>query len=132
MVQLEFHGRLPPVGDAGSGQRERARPAGAGPSLRDAYAILGVDRGASDADVKRAYRRLLSQYFAFTTRTPEWANQVLSLGELRELAQDDRHVAIDLRRMEDILETSPGEAWGHARDAGHRISAARDGPEVRP
>jgi len=57
---------------------------------------------------------LLSQYFAFTTRTPEWVNQVLSFDELRELAQDDRHVADDLRRMEDVLESSPEEAWGPA------------------
>jgi hypothetical protein len=72
------------------------------------------------------YRRQLSQYFAFTTRTPEWVNQVLSFGELRDLARGDRHVADDLRRMEDVLENAPGEAWEYAREAAHRISAARD------
>ena len=32
------------------------------PSLEDAYALLGVGAGASDAEVKKAYRRLLSQH----------------------------------------------------------------------
>ena len=72
------------------------------------------------------YRRQLSQYFAFTTRTPVWVNQLLSFDELRDLASGDRHVADDLRRMEDILENAPGEAWEYARDAAHRISVARD------
>jgi DnaJ like chaperone protein len=31
-------------------------------SLSDAYAIVGVDESASDADVKKAYRRLMSQH----------------------------------------------------------------------
>lgn len=33
-----------------------------GPSLEDAHAILGVDRGVTDAEVKKAYRRLMSQH----------------------------------------------------------------------
>ncbi|HSH47742.1 MAG TPA: co-chaperone DjlA [Halomonas sp.] len=32
-----------------------------GPSLEDAYAVLGVKADASDAEVKRSYRRLMSQ-----------------------------------------------------------------------
>jgi hypothetical protein len=72
------------------------------------------------------YRRLLCQYFAFTTRTPELVNQVLAFDELRDIARDDRHAAADLRRMEDVLETNPGEAWLYAREAGHRISALND------
>lgn len=31
-------------------------------SLSDAYAILGIEKSASDADVKKAYRRLMSQH----------------------------------------------------------------------
>lgn len=47
-------------GRASGGRRAEARPSG--PSLQDAYAILNVSSGASDADVKKAYRRLLSQH----------------------------------------------------------------------
>ena len=31
-------------------------------SLDDAYAMLDIGRGASDAEVKKAYRRLMSQH----------------------------------------------------------------------
>ena len=50
-------------GDAGGAGGRSRRPAGpARPSLQDAYQLLGVDPAASDAEVKRAYRRLLSQH----------------------------------------------------------------------
>ncbi len=45
---------------AGGGRRTAPKPAG--PSLDDAYAILMVSPKSSDAEVKRAYRRLLSQH----------------------------------------------------------------------
>lgn len=32
-----------------------------GPSLEDAYRVLGVDQDASDAEIKKAYRRLMSE-----------------------------------------------------------------------
>jgi DnaJ like chaperone protein len=38
------------------------RRAASGPDLPDAYAVLGVNSSASDAEVKKAYRRLLSQH----------------------------------------------------------------------
>jgi len=72
------------------------------------------------------YRRLLTQYFAFTTRTPEMVKKPLPFAELKELARDDRHVADDIRVMEDIVENFPAEAWQYAREAGDRISALND------
>lgn len=48
-------------GSAGAGGGGRARPA-QGPRLEDAYAVLGVSRDATDAEVKRAYRRLMNQH----------------------------------------------------------------------
>jgi DnaJ like chaperone protein len=45
---------------AGSGGRTAAKPSG--PTLEDAYAILTIPPDSSDAEVKRAYRRLLSQH----------------------------------------------------------------------
>ncbi len=72
------------------------------------------------------YRRLLSHYFAFTTRTPAMVEQTLPFDELRELARNDHYVATDIRAMEEIVERAPSQAWVHAREAGHRISALND------
>jgi len=96
------------------------------PQLIPFYYRVHEDRLPKTAFAEEFYRSLLTQYFAFTTRTPEWVDQILSLAELKELAQGDTHVAADLRRMEEILARFPAQAWRHAREAGHRISAARD------
>jgi len=46
-------------GFAGTGRQPHRA---ARPSLNDAYAMLGVSASASDAEVKKAYRRLMSQH----------------------------------------------------------------------
>ncbi|MCP3866676.1 MAG: co-chaperone DjlA [Gammaproteobacteria bacterium] len=43
-----------------SGQGDQAAPAG--PSVEDAYAILNVSSSASESEIKKAYRRQLSQH----------------------------------------------------------------------
>lgn len=96
------------------------------PQLIPFYIRIPEERLTKSQFAETFYRRLLSQYFAFTTRTPEMVNQVLAFEELRELAAGRRYVADDLRRMEGILERSPGESWLYAREAGHRISALED------
>ena len=47
-------------GGAAGGRRAAQQPSG--PTLRDAYAILNISSGTGDAEVKKAYRRLLSQH----------------------------------------------------------------------
>ena len=47
-------------GTSREGDTERAVPRGI--SLKDAYDILGVKQSVSDADLKRAYRRLMNQH----------------------------------------------------------------------
>ena len=56
-MQKEFSG-----GDSAQGGRRSQRPEITGPTLDQAYAVLGVERDASDTEVKRAYRRLVSQH----------------------------------------------------------------------
>lgn len=46
----------------GYGPSGGARPEPAQPRLEDAYAVLGVSQDAGDAEVKKAYRRLMSQH----------------------------------------------------------------------
>ena len=49
---------------AGFGQHDygRTAPTGHRMSLDDAYAIIGVAKSVSDAELKKAYRRLMSQH----------------------------------------------------------------------
>jgi DnaJ like chaperone protein len=59
-LQHEFlRGRVGGGAGAGQGQRPHAQNR---PTLAQAYQVLGVEPNASDAEVKRAYRRLLSQH----------------------------------------------------------------------
>jgi DnaJ like chaperone protein len=56
MVRAERH-------FAGAGARAGGgQPPRRGPTLEDAYAMLNVSPESSDAEVKRAYRRLMSQH----------------------------------------------------------------------
>jgi DnaJ like chaperone protein len=61
MIRAEMHFAGGRAGATG-GQQRRPPPPPGGISLRDAYAILNVDEQAADAEVKRAYRRLMSQH----------------------------------------------------------------------
>jgi hypothetical protein len=72
------------------------------------------------------YRRVLTQYFAFTTRTPGWVRTVLPMDKLKELAAPDEDLALDIRVMEDMLKRAPTAAWPFAQEVGARISQAKD------
>lgn len=68
LAQARFaHGGYQQQGPFGGGYQGGAQggyqaPGRQGPTLAEAYAVLGVDSSASDAEVKRAYRRLMSQH----------------------------------------------------------------------
>jgi hypothetical protein len=72
------------------------------------------------------YRRVLTQYFAFTTRTEEWVSTVLPMPQLKELAASDPHLTLDIQAMEEMLENEPTAAWPFAQEVGHRISQVKD------
>ncbi len=72
------------------------------------------------------YRRTLTQYFAFTTRTPKWAGKVLSMDALKDLAASDQDLADDIRDMEDMMARAPTSSWPYAQEAAHRISQVKD------
>ncbi len=59
-LQRQFSGSAGAQGASGASGWRRA-PA-RGPSLKEAYALLGVSPKDSDATIKKAYRRLLSQH----------------------------------------------------------------------
>jgi hypothetical protein len=72
------------------------------------------------------YRRILTQYFACTTRTPKWVGTILRLDELKDLAASDQDLADDIRRMEEMLTRAPTAAWPYVQETAHRISQVKD------
>ena len=55
MIQAEMH-------HGGSGRGTGRVAPHEGPTLEDAYAVLGMEPSNSDAEIKKAYRRLMSQH----------------------------------------------------------------------
>ena len=76
---------------------------------------------------EKFYRILLSQYFGFKLREVDLFRKVLPFGKLHQLAEDDAIIREDIELMEEyIANHNPDLAWGHAREAGHRISGQKD------
>ncbi len=96
------------------------------PRLIPFYIRIPEERLRKSQFAETFYRRLLSQYFAFTTRTPRLVETTLPFEDLREMAREDRPLVDEIRVMEDFLERAPDQAWLYAREAGHRISALND------
>jgi DnaJ like chaperone protein len=65
-MQLDISGlelaQLEALARAHSGQRAEPGPPAPADRLADAYRVLGLERDASDDEVKKAYRRLMSQH----------------------------------------------------------------------
>ena len=89
------------------------------------YRIPDVFQTRSDF-TETFYRRVLTQYFAFTTRTPKWLATLHTMDQLRELAGSDQILADDIHKMEDVLASTPTSAWTFAQEAAHRISQWKD------
>jgi DnaJ like chaperone protein len=60
--QHEFEHLCAMIGGMHSGSSSQARRNDGSPSLKQAYAVLDIEESASPAEIKKAYRRLLSQH----------------------------------------------------------------------
>lgn len=56
---------------------------------RDYYEVLGVDRGATKKDIKRAYRRLAMKYHPDVSDDPESAEKFKEISEAYAVLSDD-------------------------------------------
>ncbi|GAA1471932.1 molecular chaperone DnaJ [Corynebacterium felinum] len=78
---------------------------------RDYYGILGVDKGASDNDIKKAYRKLARQYHPDVNSTDEAAEKFSEISLAQEVLLDP-----EKRRIVDMggdPMSAGGQANGH-------------------
>ena len=61
---------------------------------RDYYGILGVDQGATDAEIKKAYRRLARKYHPDVNDTEEAAEKFREISVAQEVLLDPQKRSI--------------------------------------
>src|SRR5258706_12965834 len=121
--------------------------------MRDLYEVLGVERGASQADLKKAYRRLAQQFHpdknpedkAAEEKFKEAANAYQILSDDEQRAAYDRYGFDGLRgrgsagprfsNVEDIFSAFGGlfgDFFGGGRGGGARAARRRRPPRRSP
>ena len=82
----------------------------------DYYAVLGVARDASDADIKKAYRRLARQYHPDVSKDPEGERKFKEVAEAYATLRDpEKRAAYDQLGVH-----RPGEEFQPPPDWGRR------------
>lgn len=75
--------------------------------FKDYYAILGVERGASDEDIKKAYRRLARKYHPDVSKEPDAEARFKEMGEAYATLKDpEKRAAYD-----QLGQQRPGEEF---------------------
>ena len=75
--------------------------------FKDYYAILGVERGASEEDIKKAYRRLARKYHPDVSKEPEAEARFKEMGEAYATLKDpEKRAAYD-----QLGQQRPGEEF---------------------
>jgi curved DNA-binding protein len=92
---------------------------------KDYYAVLGVGRTASEADIKKAYRKLAHKYHPDVSKDPQGEEKFKALAEAYETLKDPaRRAAYDQLGVHKAGEEfTPSQAW----QQGNGGSAASDG-----
>ncbi len=114
-------------------------------SKRDYYEVLGVDRGASERDIKKAYKKLAMKYHPDRTAGDKTLEEKFKeIQEAHEVLTDERkraaydqygHAGVDPNRggggadFGDIFGDVFGDIFGGGR--GGRQSRARSGADLR-
>lgn len=88
---------------------------------KDYYAIMGVDRSASAADIKKAYRKLARKYHPDVSKEPHAEERFKEVAEAYETLKDPEKRAAygELGRHAAGQEFRPPPAWGQAFGGGN-------------
>ena len=85
---------------------------------KDYYAILGVERSASEADIKKAYRKLARKYHPDVSKDPAGEEKFKDLAEAYQTLKDtEKRAAYDR-----LGQHRPGEDFQPSRDWGQEFN----------
>jgi curved DNA-binding protein len=89
---------------------------------KDYYAILGLERGASDADIKKAYRKLARKYHPDVSKEKNAEERFKEVNEAYQTLSDaEKRAAYD-----QLGQHRPGEEFRPPPDWGQRFGAGGD------
>merc|ERR1712008_440226 len=86
---------------------------------KDYYIILGVTRGASDDEIKKAYRKLALKYHPDKNQSPGAEEKFKEIGEAYDVLSDSKKKQIYDQYGEDGLKGSMGGGGGHSGPTSH-------------
>ncbi|MDR2128688.1 MAG: DnaJ domain-containing protein [Burkholderiaceae bacterium] len=109
--------------------------------FKDYYQILGIPRGASQDDVKKAYRKLARKYHPDISKEPDAAKSMAAINEANAVLSDPEKRAVYdavgahawARGARGVDDVSPPPGWGARRRdgsgyAGFSAQFGADGP----
>lgn len=91
-------------------------------SKRDYYEVLGVSKGASKDEIKKAYRKLSKQYHPDINKEPDAADKFKEIAEAYEVLSDDQKKS----HYDQFGHTDPNQGFGGGGDFGGGFGGFED------